>query len=106
MEPEKLKALAEERFDHELYRKNLHERIDGQLVVTMNGSMFKATQQLIAFLSVYDDETLYLEDMHGRPAMVNRAQLLTSLKEAYQFAMNAWYNEYADASKIRKGKNV
>lgn len=106
MEPEKLKSLAEERFDHELYRKNLRERIDGQLIVSMNGSMFKASQTLIAFLSVYDDDVLYLEDLHGRPAKVDRVQLLTQLKEAYQYAMNAWHNDYADTSKIRKGKNV
>lgn len=106
MEPTKLKELAEERFNHELHRKNLKERIDGQLIVTEAGSMFKATQGLIAFLSVYDDEILYIEDMHGRPTKVNRPFLLEKLKNAYQYAMNAWHNEYVDASKIRKGKNV
>ena len=106
MEPTKLKELAEERFDHELYRKNLRERVEGQLIVSHNGSMFKATQQLISFLSVFDTDTIYLEDVNGKPSMVNRVQLLDQLKESYQYAMNAWHNEYNDSSKIRKGKNV
>lgn len=106
MDTENLKHFAEERFNHELYRKNLRERVDGQLCVTHNGHIFKATQTLIAFLSVYTDDEMYLEDEHRRPALVKRLELLTQLKEAYQFAMNAWHVEYSDASKIRKGKNV
>jgi hypothetical protein len=107
MSTESLKAIAESRFDHALHRKNLKERIEGQLIVAHNGGLFKAKPELITFLALYTNQTdVCIEDMYGMPILVDAAQLLKELQEAYQFAMNAWYTEYHSTDKIRKNKNV
>lgn len=109
MSTESLKAIAESRFDHALHRKNLKERIEGQLIVSHNGGLFKATPELITFVALYADHQinkLCLEDVHGVPVLVDTDQLFTELRRAYQFAMNAWHTEYHSTDKIRKNKNV
>ena len=106
MEPTTLKDMAERRFDHDLYRKNLKERVEGQLTIAYNGGLFKSTPELIAFLYSWDEDDLVLQDLHSRPIPVKRVDLLGKLKEAYQFAMNAWKVDYEQASTIRKGKHV
>lgn len=107
MSTESLKAIAESRFDHALHRKNLKERIEGQLIVAHNGGLFKATPELIAFLAVYNPaDTLCLEDVNGTPVLVDVMNLLFDLKQAYQYAMNTWHTEYHSTATIRKNKNV
>ena len=101
-----LKSLAESRFDHALHRKVLRERIHGQLIVTHNGGQFKATKTLLSFLTIWDDEVIIVEDIHKNPIQINRPQLLAELKQAYQYAMNAWHQEFEESKKIRKGRDV
>ena len=101
-----LKSLAESRFDHALHRRVLRERIQSQLIVTHNGGQFKATKTLLSFLNVWEDDTIVIEDLHKNPIQINRSQLLTELKQAYQFAMNAWLQEFEESKRIRKGKDV
>jgi hypothetical protein len=102
MNIESLKNLADERFNHALYRKNIKERIEPQLVVTHNNGLFKATQHLIAFLNAWDDGEIFLEDEYNNPIKCDRLKLLSELKEAYQFAMNQWHNDFESSKKIRK----
>lgn len=102
MNIESLKNLADERFNHALYRKNIKERIESQLIVTHNNGLFKATQQLIAFLNAWDEDIIFLEDEYHNPIKCDRVQLLTALKEAYQFAMNQWHTDFTNSKKIRK----
>lgn len=97
-----LRDLAEMRFTHATYRKNLRERIEGQLVVAHNGGLFKASPDLISFLSCWDNDELVIEDAYHNPILCNRSELLTKIKEAYQFAMNAWHVEFEKSKTIRK----
>ena len=101
-----LKSLAEIRFDHALHRLVLRERTQSQLIVTHNGGQFKATKTLLSFLSIWEDELMVIEDIHKNPIEVNRPQLLTELKQAYQYAMNAWRQDFEESKKIRKGKDA
>lgn len=101
-----LKSLAESRFDHALHRRVLRERIHSQLFVTHNGGQFKATKTLLSFLSIWDDDVIVIEDIHKNPIQINRPQLLIELKQAYQYAMNAWHQEFEESKRIRKGKDV
>lgn len=101
-----LKELAISKFDHLLYRKNLQEKIEAQLCVTHNSGMFKATPELISFLHCWDSDFIVLEDAFHNPVLCDRPALLVDLKQAYQFAMNAWQIEFEQSKKIRKGSNV
>ena len=101
-----LKNLADSKFEHALYRKNLQEKIEAQLVVTHNGGLFKATPELISFVSCWLSPDIYLVDEHKNPIKCDRVILLQDLTHAYQFAMNAWHKEFEESKKIRKGSNV
>lgn len=108
MEITDIKELAERRFDHAQYRIRLREQIQTQLIVTHNGGMFKATLELMTFVSLWDPQNpnLFLEDIHGNPIKCNRETLKRDLEEAYQYAMNVWHQEFEAGKKIRKGKDI
>lgn len=108
MDIQDIKALAERRFDHAAYRLRLREQIQTQLVITHAGGMFKATPELISFVSLWDPKNplLFLEDIHGNPIKCDRETLKRDLEEAYQYAMNAWHQEFESSKKIRRGKDV
>jgi hypothetical protein len=96
-----LTTIAESKFKHALYRKNLQERIEAQLAVAHNGGLFKASQTLISFLYSWDTENIILEDEYHNPIKCDRLKLLASLKEAYQFALNSWHVDFENSKKIR-----
>lgn len=108
MEITDIKALAERRFDHVQHRLRLREQIQTQLIVTHGGGMFKATPELISFVSLWDPKNpnLFLEDIYGNPVKCDRDSLKQALEEAYQYAMNAWHCEFEASKKIRKGKDI
>lgn len=97
-----LRELAELRFTHATFRKSLREKIEAQLAVAHNGGLFKATPELISFLSCWADDEIFLEDLYSNPIKCNRKELLFAIKEAYQFAMNAWHVEFEASKNIRK----
>lgn len=106
-----LKSLAEQRFDHSVHRRTLRERVQAQLVVTHNGGQFRATPELIAFIyswtaTIMKPDDFYLEDLHGNPIKCDPYVLLKELKQAYQYAMNAWHEEFEQSKKIRKNRDV
>lgn len=108
MDIQSLKDLADRRFDHAAYRLRLREQIQTQLIVTHAGGMFKATPELISFVSLWDPRNpdLFLEDIHGNPIKCDRETLKRDLEEAYQYAMNSWHHEFESSKKIRKGKDI
>jgi hypothetical protein len=106
MDAENLKTLADAKFKHALFRKNLRERIESQLSVAHGGGLFKASPELISFLHCWTDAELVIEDLYNNPIKCNRVQLLTALKEAYQFALNAWNIDFENSKKIRNGKQL
>lgn len=97
-----LRNLADTRFDHALYRKNLKERIDAQLSVTHANGLFKASPILITFLQCWDEKFIFVEDEYNNPIKCDRVELLIKLKEAYQFAMNQWHIDFEESKRIRK----
>jgi hypothetical protein len=100
------KNLADSKFEHALYRKNLQERIEAQLAVAHNGGLFKATPELITFLDCWREIEVVIKDEYNNPIKCNRHTLLADIKQAYQFAMNAWLVEFEESKKIRKSNNV
>lgn len=102
----KLKAQAEAKFELTVARKTLEERTEQQLLVAYNGGLFRASTELIAFLSTWPVDTLYLKDEYCRPVEVDRVVLLAKLSQAYSAVMNDWHTEYSKLIKIRKVTNV
>ena len=102
MNTENLKDLADAKFKHALFRKNLRERIEAQLVVAHNGGLFKATPELIAFLWMWHDNDMVIEDAYHNPIEVDRVGLLILAREHYQKVMNRWHQEHNELKRLRK----
>lgn len=67
-----------------------------------NGGLFKSTPELISFLHCWTGDDIVIEDSYHNPIRINRSALLAELKQAYQFAMNAWLVDFDASKKIRK----
>ena len=88
--------------DFQKNKATLREKIQTDLLFAHNGGMFKSTPELIAFLSTWDAEVIYLEDSYQNPIEVNRVEVLALAKQHYQKVMNTWHQQHADLRKIRK----
>jgi len=106
MDVNKLKIQADQAFDRDTARLALKEKIDARLCVAINGGLFRATPELIAFLSTWPIETVYLQDIHDQPIELDRVLALAQLSQAYQYAMNSWHEEHTQQQKIRKGRHA
>ena len=106
MDPQTFKLLADAEFDRALLRKNLKENAVAQVTVPFAGGLFTANPALIAYLLVETDEMVYLEDIYGTPVYANREQMLAAVREQYQRAMKAWYDDYQASNRIRRAQNV
>jgi hypothetical protein len=102
----KIKAQAEAKFELATARKTLEERVDQQLLVAYNGGLFRASTDLIAFLSTWPADILYLKDEYNRPVEIYRLVLLAKLSQAYSTVMNDWHAEYHELVKVRKVTDV
>ena len=71
------------------------------MVFGWNGGMFKATPEMITFLSLYGDERIVVQDLYENPVRVNAAQLLQEAEQRWQEQMNAWLVEYEQLSRKR-----
>ena len=106
MDTSELKSLADTAFEHAVYRKQLRERIQAELVIAHGGGMFKITPELLAFVQTWPDDILYLEDIYGNPIQLNKQTFLTTAQQHYQAVMNDWHNEFEKSKRIRRGKDV
>ena len=106
MDINNLKIQADLAFDQANARLALKEKIDTELCVAINDGLFRATPELIAFLSTWPLETVYLTDIHNQPVELERVPALAQLSQAYQYAMNSWHEEYTQQQKIRKGRHA
>ena len=106
MDISNLRSIADAAFDHAVYRKQLRERIQAELVLTDSGGMFKITPELIAFVKTWPVDELYLEDIHGNPVKLDRQTFLVRAQQHYQTCMNTWHDEFERSKRIRKGRDV
>jgi hypothetical protein len=88
--------------DYQVNRRILREKIQTDLHFPLNGGLFKATQELIAFVTTWPDAVLYIEDTYQNPIEVNREEFLIAARECYQKVMNRWHQENAELRKLRK----
>ena len=106
MQTEKLIELAKLRIDQQTSKLALAERVEQQLLVTHNGGLFKSSPELICFLTIWSEDTLFVPDVYNNPIRVDRSELLMECKAAYQAAMNAWYCEYEELKKQRRAGDI
>jgi hypothetical protein len=88
--------------DYQINREILREKIQTDLHVPYNGGLFYVTTDLIAFVTTWPDDTLYIEDTYHNPIEVNRQELLTLCREHYQKVMNRWHQQHNELKRIRK----
>ena len=106
MTPDQLKLLADSEFDRASHKKNLRETAIAGLVVPYAGGVFNASINLIAYLTVSQADTVYIEDIYNNPIKANRLLLLSALQTAYEASMQSWHTELEKSNRIRRASNV
>jgi 4'-phosphopantetheinyl transferase EntD len=87
------------------YQKNkqlLREQMHNDLLFTHNQGLFKATPELIAFLSAWDQPKLFIEDQYSNPVECDRLVLLEQCKERHQRVINRWHVLHEQLQSVRK----
>lgn len=101
MNTDELVAHARARFEHSAARRTLKEKYQAKLTFGWNGGMFKATPEMITFLSLYGDERIVILDLYETPIEINAKELCELMKLRLQEQMNAWLVEYDGLNKNR-----
>jgi hypothetical protein len=101
MDTKTLISEAKARFNHNSAKAQLKDKYDGKFIIAEQGGLWKATPELISFLSALDDNFVILIDNFNNPVQVNREQLLLVLKDTYQKYMLEWYKEWKEVESAR-----
>jgi ornithine carbamoyltransferase len=101
-ELEKLTTEIRRATDYQVNKTILREKIQTDLHFTHNGGLFKITPELLAFVSSWPVDELYLEDTYQNPIEIDRQVFLVTAQQHYQQVMNRWHQQHAELKKIRK----
>jgi hypothetical protein len=101
MNTDELVAHGRSRFEHAAARRTLKEKYQAKLTFGWNGGMFKATPEMITFLSLYGGERIVILDLYETPVEVNAKELCELMKPRLQEQMNAWLVEHHELNKNR-----
>ena len=101
MNPNELLTESRARFDHAVARKTLKEKYQAKMNFGFNGGMFKATPDMITFLSLYGEDRIVVQDLYENPVEVNAKELCDLMKSRLQEQMNAWLVEYNEFNRNR-----
>ena len=101
MNTDELITHSRTRFDHAAAKRLVKEKYQAKLTFGWNGGMFKATPEMITFLSLYNDKKIVVMDLYENPIEVNAAELCDTMKSRLQEQMNAWFVEYEELIKNR-----
>jgi hypothetical protein len=101
MNTDELVAHSRARFEHAAAQRTLKEKYQAKLTFGWNGGMFKATPEMITFLSLYSDKKIVILDLYETPIEVNANELCELMKSRLQEQMNAWLIEHNELNKNR-----
>lgn len=101
MDIDALTSQAKAKFDHEAARRVLREKYQAKMLFGHRGGMFRCTPEMISFLSLFQDQDIVVEDLHGIPIQVNARELVGIMRARLQEYMTAWLMEYQDLSQNR-----
>ena len=80
----------------------LREKMQTDLHFPYKGGLFKVTPALLAFVSTWPTEFLYIEDTYQNPIEVDKQVFLVTAQQHYHKVMNVWHEQYAALKQIRK----
>jgi predicted PolB exonuclease-like 3'-5' exonuclease len=101
MDTKTLITEAKARFNHNAAKIQLRDKYDSKLIVAEQGGLWKATYELIGFLSNSTGDTVILIDNFENPVLVNRAALYDVLSKTYNDTMQLWYSEWKELESKR-----
>ena len=96
-----LVAHGRSRFEHAAARRTLKEKYQAKLTFGWNGGMFRASPEMITFLSLYGDERIVILDLYETPVEVNAKELCELMRPRLQEQMNAWLIDYEELNQNR-----
>jgi len=99
---ENLVAQVKQATDYQINKNMLKEKIQSDLHMPFNGGLFKITPELLAFVSTWPIEELYLEDTYQNPIAVDKQVFLVKAQQHYHTAMNEWHQQHNELKRIRK----
>ncbi len=88
--------------DFQINKRILRERILTDLHMPFNNGMFKLTPDLLAFVSTWPLEVLYLEDTYQNPIEIDKQVFLVKAQQHYHSVMNEWHQQHEELKRIRK----
>lgn len=94
MDTDALIAHSRARLDHAASRRALKEKYQARLVFGYNGGMWRATPEMITFLSLYDDQDVIVPDLYDTPVKFNARVMRDIMQARWQEQMTAWECEY------------
>lgn len=94
MDTKELLTEIKARFNHNLAKEYLKDKYDSKLIFAEQGGLWRASTELLTFLSSSTDDTIILLDSYQNPVEITRTQLLDKTKEVYNSVMTEWYNEW------------
>ena len=101
MNTDQLVSHSRARFEHAAARRLLKEKYQAKMVFGHNGGMFRATPEMITFLSLYNDERIVVQDLYENPIEINAKEVCELMKARFQEQMTAWLVDYQEANKNR-----
>jgi len=101
MNTDELIAYSRSRFDHAAAKRILKEKYQAKMTFGWNGGMFKATPEMITFLSLYNDQRIVVMDLYENPIEINAKEVCDIMKARLQEQMTAWLVEYEELRKQR-----
>ena len=101
MDPNTIAQEVRSRFDHATAKRLTKEKYEARLVFAYNGGMWRASPEMITFLSLYGEEEVVIPDLYETPVKVYASLLCSIMKERWQEQMNAWLVEYEQLNKNR-----
>ena len=89
------------RFNHNSAKDYLKNKYESKLIVADQGGLWKATIEIISFLSTNNQEQIVLMDSFNNPVKVDRILLLNKLTNTYNQVTNEWYTEWSELERQR-----
>ena len=101
MDTEQLITHGRARFEHAAARRLLREKYQAKLTIAHAGGMWRAAPEMITLLSLYDDQSIVIQDLYENPVRINANELCEIMRSRWQEQMTAWLIEHDQLSKNR-----
>ena len=88
--------------DYQTNKIILKEKIQTDLHMVYENGLFKITPELLAFVSTWPTDYLYLEDTYQNPIEIDRQVFLVKARQHYQQVMEIWHQQHEELKRIRK----